>query len=57
MNYHIYVLDYRLQIMETYDWEARNDLSALNKAVALSSTNPVEVWQERRLVARIGMDG
>lgn len=57
MHYHVYVLDYRLHITETYDCEARNDLAALSKAIALSSVNPVEVWQESRLVARIGMDG
>jgi hypothetical protein len=55
MNYRIYVLDHRFQIMDGHDYEAHNDFLALEKADTLSATNPIEVWQRERLVARIRM--
>lgn len=55
MNYRIYVLDHRFQIMDSHNYEADNDLLAFEKANTLSATNPVEVWQRERLVARIRM--
>jgi hypothetical protein len=57
MNYRIYVLDHRFQIQESHDFEGRDDLSALEKGNTFSRTNPVEIWQRDRLVARIGEDG
>jgi hypothetical protein len=55
MNYRIHVLDYRFQIMESHDFVARDDITALNKGITLSAVNPIEIWENRRLVARIGM--
>jgi hypothetical protein len=57
MNYRIYVLDHRFQILERHDFEGRDDLSALDEGNSFSRANPVEIWQRDRLVARIGMDG
>lgn len=57
MNYRIYVLDYRFQILESHDFEGRDDISALDKGNSFSRAHPVEIWQRDRLVARIGMDG
>jgi len=57
MNYRIHVLDYRFQIMESHDFVARDDITALNKGITLSAVNPIEIWENRRLVARIGMAG
>ena len=57
MHYRIYVLDWRLQILEGHDFTARDDITALDKGMSLSAANPVEIWQKRRLVARIGMAG
>lgn len=57
MNYRIHVLDYRLQLMESHDFVARDDITALDKGITLGAVNPVEIWESRRLVARIGMAG
>jgi hypothetical protein len=57
MNYRIHVLDYRFQIMESHDFVASDDITALNKGITLSAVNPIEIWENRRLVARIGMAG
>lgn len=57
MNYRIHVLDYQLQIMESHDFVARDDITALDKGTTFSAANPVEIWENRRLVARIGMAG
>ena len=57
MHYRIYVLDHRLQILESHDVMARNDLTALDRGMSFSAANPVEIWEKRRLVARIGMAG
>lgn len=57
MHYRIYVLDYSFQIIEGHDFVARDDITALDRGVALSTTNPVEIWEQSRLVARIGMAG
>lgn len=57
MNYRIYVLDHRFQILEGHDFEGRDDLSALEKGNSFGRANPVEIWQRDRLVARIGTDG
>ena len=57
MHYRLYVLDYRFQILEGHDFTARDDISALDRGVFLSATNPVEIWEKSRLVARIGMGG
>lgn len=57
MNYRIYILDQRFQILESHDFEGDDDLSALDKGNSFSRANPVEIWQQDRLVARIGMDG
>jgi len=57
MNYRIYVLDYRFQIMEAHDFVASNDISALDKGVSLSAVNPVEIWERDRLVSRVRMAG
>jgi hypothetical protein len=53
MNYRIYVLDQAFRIMEGYDFEGRDDVSALEKGSVLGAKNPVEVWQRDRLIARI----
>jgi hypothetical protein len=55
MNYRIYVLDYRFQIMEAHDFVASNDISALDKGISLSAADPVEIWERDRLVSRIRM--
>ena len=57
MNYRIHVLDYQLQVMESHDFVARDDITAFDKGTTFSATNPVEIWENRRLVARIGMAG
>lgn len=57
MNYRIHVLDYRLQVMESHDFVARDDITAFEKGTSFSGANPVEIWEDRRLVARIGMAG
>ncbi len=57
MNYRIYVLDHRFQILEAHDFEGHDDLSALDKGGSLSRDNPIEIWQRDRFVACIGMDG
>jgi hypothetical protein len=57
VNYRIYVLDQRFHIMEGHDFEGRDDVSALEKGLALGARNPVEVWQRDRLIASIGLDG
>jgi hypothetical protein len=57
MNYRIHVLDYRFQIIESHDFVARDDITALDKGISLSAVNPVEIWERHRLVARIGMAG
>jgi len=57
MTYRIYILDHRFQVLESQDFEGRDDLSALDKGNSLSRDNPVEIWQRDRFVACIGMDG
>jgi len=57
MNYQIHVLDSRLQIMESHDFVARDDITAFDKGASFSGANPVEIWEDHRLVARIGMAG
>ena len=57
MHYRIYVLDCRLQILEGHDFVARDDITALDRGMSFSAANPVEIWEKRRLVARIGMTG
>jgi len=57
MNYRIYILDHRFQILESHDFVGRDDLSALDKGNAMSRDYPVEIWQRDRFVACIGMDG
>jgi hypothetical protein len=57
MQYRLYVLDYGFQIIESHDFAARDDISALERGMFLSATNPVEIWEKSRLVARIGMAG
>jgi hypothetical protein len=57
MNYRIHVLDYRFQIMDSHDFVARDDITALDKGITFSAVNPIEIWENRRLVARIGMAG
>jgi len=57
MQYRIYVLDFRFQIMEAHDFTARDDITALDRGMFLSASNPVEIWEKSRLVARIGMAG
>lgn len=57
MNYRIHVLDYQLQVMESHDFVARDDITAFDKGTTFSAANPVEIWENRRLVARIGMAG
>jgi hypothetical protein len=43
--------------MESHDFVARDDITALNKSITPSAVNPIEIWENRRLVARIGMAG
>ena len=57
MHYRIYILDCRHQILEGHDFMARDDITALDRGLTLSAANPVEIWENRRLVARIGMAG
>jgi hypothetical protein len=57
MNYRIYVLDQRFHIMESHDFEGRDDVAALEKGITLCARNPVEVWQKDRLIACIGQHG
>lgn len=57
MNYRIYILDNHNRIVESRDFEGRDDLSALDKAASLGCTTPMEIWQMDRLVAQIGPDG
>jgi len=57
MNYRIYVLDRRSHIMESHDFEGRDDAAALEKGIVLGARNSVEVWQKDRLIACIGLDG
>lgn len=57
MQYRIYVLDNRLQIIEGHNFAAPDDITALDKGMSLSAANPVEIWEKHRLVARIGMTG
>jgi hypothetical protein len=57
MNYRIHILDYRFQIIESHDFVARDDITALDKDIFLSATNPVEIWEKDRLVSRIRMAG
>jgi hypothetical protein len=57
MNYRIYILDRRSHIIEGHDFEGRDDVSALEKGIALGARNPVEVWQRDRLIACIGLGG
>lgn len=57
MHYRIYILDCRHQILEGHDFVARDDITALDKGMALSAANPVEIWHKHRLVARIGTTG
>lgn len=53
MNYRIYVLDYRFQIMEAHDFVASNDISALDKGVSLSAVNPVEIWERETVLTAV----
>jgi hypothetical protein len=55
MNYRIHILDYRFQIIESHDFAARDDITALDKGLSLSATNPVEIWEKGRLVSRVRM--
>jgi hypothetical protein len=57
VNYRIYILDQRCHLMEDHDFEGRDDVSALEKGIALGARNSVEVWQRDRLIVFIGLDG
>lgn len=56
-EYRIYVFDARNDIRNAYDFVGPDDLSALDKANLLRRSNPAEVWQATRLVARITKNG
>jgi hypothetical protein len=56
-NYRIYFMDETGHVFEGQNYEAEDDLSALNKATALSETHGVEVWQRSRCVAKIAKGG
>jgi hypothetical protein len=45
MNYRIHVLDYQLQVMESHDFVARDDITAFDKGTTFSAANPVEIWE------------
>lgn len=57
MHYRIYVLNRRFQVLKGINLQAADDVSALERGIALSKANIVEVWQESRLIARIGLGG
>lgn len=57
MKYLIHILDNQNRIIESLDFEGRDDLSALDKAASLECATPIEIWQMDRLVAQIGTDG
>ena len=57
MHYRIYILNRRFQVLKGINLQAADDVSALEQGIALSKANIVEVWQESRLIARIGLGG
>ena len=57
MNYRIYILDRRLRAVAGHNFDARDDVAALERGIFLGEKGLIEVWQKSRLGARIGMDG
>lgn len=53
-DYRIYVLDPMGRIRLGYDFQGRDDLSALDESKKYSRKGGIEIWQHSRLVARIG---
>ena len=56
-DYKIYILDQTGHIILAYDFEGPDDLSALDESKKHSDKSSVEIWQQSRLVARIGQGG
>jgi hypothetical protein len=56
-HYRIYFVNETGHVFEAQDCDAADDLSAFNKATALSKSYNVEVWQSSRCVAKIAKSG
>lgn len=56
-QYKIYVLNWENHIQKRHDLEARDDVSALEKAKTLALIDTVEIWESARLIARVGKNG
>ena len=52
-HYRIYSIDGGGHLHHAEDFDCRDDLLALAEGERLSSKNAVEVWDERRFVARV----
>jgi hypothetical protein len=57
MQYRIHLLDHGYHILESHDLTAPDDISALECGGGARPPNLVEIWQKRRLVARIDSTG
>jgi hypothetical protein len=56
-HYRIYFLDETGHVFEGQNCEAVDDLSALERATALSEKHSVEVWEASRCIAKIAKGG
>ena len=56
-KYEIHLLNAQNRIQRRQNLSARDDVTALEEAQKPGHTGPVEVWENTRLVARIGVHG
>jgi hypothetical protein len=52
-HYIVYILDRDGRVSLVHDIRCKDDLDALHAGESFSLRNAIEIWQERRLVARV----
>jgi hypothetical protein len=57
MHYRFYYLNQSDHIVKAVDHEAAEDLEALEVATRLAKDGPIEIWEDCRIVAKLGTDG
>ncbi|MBC8036327.1 MAG: hypothetical protein H7X89_03825 [Rhizobiales bacterium] len=56
-TYRIYEFNSQNHIQKRHDLAAPDDVTALEQAKALASKTTLEIWENARLIARVGHDG
>lgn len=57
VRYRFYSLDERGHVVSAQDYEAVDDIAALEAAQKLCSLHPMEIWDGSRRVAQLASDG